>query len=631
MGFFTDRWRRIGTRLYIALGFAVFLTLVSSMVGVYYFERSGDLNFEVRTESVPVLESAWSVAREGERIRSLGLILLGDPATSSAKSSGESVEAVLGRLETELAVVGAVPALSADAQAVYDAAFDLAGVIDDLAVNRGALLEADATASDLRSRVESASAGAGANQSALASLSRAFLASDEPELDKLWDDFAVQSVTGGVDTALGQEVYLARGQQLALLSRARELGVAFDGASAALNGSVSSLLEGARAESSASLESSVRSFDEGRLLLAVISIASVAAATLAAWLWVGNGLVRRLSRLSERMRGMAAGDIETPIPEVSRDEVGELAGTLEVWRQQALEVQRLNLVERLYGELREANAELERMQERLVAQGKLAALGELVSGVAHEISNPLNFVKNFTEGSLESYKELSEVLNNYRGQMKEEDIALLDEISEDLTDSLQRVHSNGTRAYAIVERMSGLGVVGGELVPTNLNAVLQSAVQTGCDTFRANWEDFKVAPVFDLDGSLSRVPLVAHDFSEAVVNLVSNACYAMRHRREAEGDVYEPVLTVSTRRVEGMVEVHLRDNGTGIADDVVGRIFDPFFSTREGIMGAGLGLPIAADVARRAGGDLSVDTVYGEYAEFTLSLPAESGEKGAQS
>ena len=631
MGFFADRWRRIGTRLYIALGFAVFLTLVSSMVGVYYFERSGDLNFEVRTESVPVLESAWSVAREGERIRSLGLILLGDPATSSAKSSGESVKAVLGRLETELAVVGAVPALSADAQAVYDAAFDLAGVIDDLAVNRDALLEADATASDLRSRVESASAGAGANQSALASLSRAFLASDEPELDKLWDDFAVQSVTGGVDTALGQEVYLARGQQLALLSRARELGVAFDGASAALNGSVSSLLEGARAESSASLESSVRSFDEGRLLLAVISIASVAAATLAAWLWVGNGLVRRLSRLSERMRGMAAGDIETPIPEVSRDEVGELAGTLEVWRQQALEVQRLNLVERLYGELREANAELERMQERLVAQGKLAALGELVSGVAHEISNPLNFVKNFTEGSLESYKELSEVLNNYRGQMKEEDIALLDEISEDLTDSLQRVHSNGTRAYAIVERMSGLGVVGGELVPTNLNAVLQSAVQTGCDTFRANWEDFEVEPMFDLDGSLSRVPLVAHDFSEAVVNLVSNACYAMRQRRETEGDVYEPVLTVSTRRVEGMVEVHLRDNGTGIADDVVGRIFDPFFSTREGIMGAGLGLPIAADVARRAGGDLSVDTVYGEYAEFTLSLPAESGEKGAQS
>ena len=624
MRFLIDAWRRIGTRLYIALGFAVFLTLVSSMVGVYYFERSGDLNFKVRTESVPVLESAWSAAREGERIRSLGLVLLGDPATASVESSAEAVEAVLGRLETELAAVGAVPALSEDAQGVYDAAVDLAELVNHIALNRDALSEANTVASELRSRVEAASASAGANQAALAVLSRAFLASDEPELDRMWDEFAGLSVTGGVNTSLGEEVYVARGQQLALLSRDRELAVAFDGASASLTNSVSGLVVGAQVESSAALESSARSFDEGRLLLAMISVASVVAATLAAWLWVGNGLVRRLSRLSERMRGMAAGDIETPIPEVSRDEVGELAGTLEVWRQQALEVQRLNLVERLYGELREANAELERMQERLVAQGKLAALGELVSGVAHEISNPLNFVKNFTEGSLESYKELTEVLNDYRSQMKEDDVALLDEISEDLTDSLQRVHSNGTRAYAIVERMSGLGVVGGELVPTDLNNVLQAAVQTGCDTFRANWEDFEIQPVFDLDNSVERMPLVAHDFSEAVVNLVTNACYAMRQRRETEGDGYELVLTVSTRLVEGEVAIRVRDNGTGIADDVVERIFDPFFSTREGIMGAGLGLPIAADVARRAGGELSVDTVYGEYAEFTLTLPAGS-------
>ena len=626
MRFLIDAWRRIGTRLYIALGFAVFLTLVSSMVGVYYFERSGDLNFKVRTESVPVLEAAWSAAREGERIRSLGLGLLGNPDSTPVSSSGESVEALLGRLEAELAAVGAIPALSADAQGVYDAAVDLAEVVDLIALNRDALSEATTVASELRSRVEAASASAGANQAALAVLSRAFLASDEPELDRMWDEFAGLSVTGGVDTSLGEDVYVARGQQLALQSRGRELAVSFDGASASLTNSVSGLLEGAQVEASAALESSVRSFDEGRLLLAMISVASVVAATLAAWLWVGNGLVRRLSRLSERMRGMAAGDIETPIPEVSRDEVGELAGTLEVWRQQALEVQRLNLVERLYGELREANAELERMQERLVAQGKLAALGELVSGVAHEISNPLNFVKNFTEGSLESYKELTEVLNDYRSEMKEDDVALLDEISEDLTDSLQRVHSNGTRAYAIVERMSGLGVVGGELVPTNLSNVLQAAVHTGCDTFRANWDDFEVKPEFDLDSSVDRIPLVAHDFSEAVVNLVMNACYAMRMRRETEGDDYEPVLTVSTRRVEGDVAIRVRDNGTGIADDVVERIFDPFFSTRDGTMGAGLGLPIAADVARRAGGDLSVDTVHGEYAEFTLSLPTEKSE-----
>ena len=224
MGFFTDRWRRIGTRLYIALGFAVFLTLVSSMVGVYYFERSGDLNFKVRTESVPVLEATWSTAREGERIRSLGLGLLGDPDSTSVSSSGESVEAVLGRLEAELAAVGAVPALSEDAQGVYDAAVDLAEVVDHIVLNRDALSEVTTVASELRSRVEAASASAGANQAALAVLSRAFLASDEPELDRMWDEFAGLSVTGGVDTSLGEEVYVARGQQLALLSRDRGVG-----------------------------------------------------------------------------------------------------------------------------------------------------------------------------------------------------------------------------------------------------------------------------------------------------------------------------------------------------------------------------------------------------------------------
>ena len=115
------------------------------------------------------------------------------------------------------------------------------------------------------------------------------------------------------------------------------------------------------------------------MLLAIISIVSFAAAAMAAWLWVGNAVVRRLSILSEGMRGMAAGDLETPVPEISRDEIGQLADALEHFRQQALVVQRLNLVERLYGELQETNAELTRMQALLVAQEKLAALGELVS------------------------------------------------------------------------------------------------------------------------------------------------------------------------------------------------------------------------------------------------------------
>ena len=406
MRFLVNRWRRIGTRLYLALGFAVLLTLVSSAVGVYYFERSGDLNYQVRSESVPALEATWSLAHESERLRVLGLGLLVEPGSGSEYVQTGSVDESLERLETALATVGGVQALAPHVSAVQDAAYGLAEVIDELAVHRDVVLDANAAEADLRARLGEISGDPGSAEVA-AVLGLTLRADDEKILQDLWDKFAGLT-RNDVDTALGERVYVVRGQQLALRSRSKELAMAFDEASAVLDGSVSGLLAGARTESSSALESSVRSFDEGRVLLAAISIASVVVATLTAWLWVGQGVLKRLSRLSERMRGMAGGDLETPMPEVQPDEIGELAGALEVWRQQALEVQRLNLVERLYGELREANEELQRMQDRLVAQEKLAALGGLVSGVAHEMQ-PLelrqelhrvrfalrNFVKNF--------------------------------------------------------------------------------------------------------------------------------------------------------------------------------------------------------------------------------------------
>ena len=624
MRFIIDRWRRIGTRLYLALGFAVALTLISGGVAVYYFEQSGDHNYRVQSESVPALESSWIAAREAERLRILGLEVVADAESGFQRQDTKAIAKSLQNLETALESVSGVQTLATDAQAVSDAAYDLAEIIDNLVLARDALLTANDLALDYRLRLATTSSDIGESEAALSVLRQALQAQDDPSLQGMLERFLSIHATG-IDPAVsslgeGAGVFYIRGQQLVLETNIRELAASFDESSAALESSVTALLTASGEHSSEALGLAVSSFDEGRTLLAGISVVSVIAATLAAWIWVGNGMVRRLSRMSDRMRKMADGDLETPVPEVGRDEIGELANALEVFRQQALEVQRLNLVEKLYEELRVTNAELKRVQARLVAQEKLAALGELVSGVAHEISNPLNFVNNFSEGSLELYSELTEMLDNYRDRMSKDDTALLDDITQEMTASLNRVLSNGGRALAIVERMRGLGVTGGDSVMVDLNEVLREAVISGCNTFNAQWQDFSVDPVFDLDGSVGETTLVERDFSEALLNLVSNAFYAMDQKRKtSEG--YEPVLAVSSRRVGDMVEIRVRDNGTGIADDVLGHIFNPFFSTRDGAAGAGLGLPLAADVARRFGGDLSVDTVYGEYAEFIMTLP----------
>ena len=501
MRFIVDKWNRIGTKLYLALGFAVALTLVSGAVGVYYFEQSGNRNYQVRSESVPALEASWTAAREAEHLRGLGQSLFtANVALQSAETN--AIDRSLERLEATLNEANSVSELMPLTAAVSDAAYDLVEVIDNLTRTWNDLQNANATATEYRSRLATSISDVGKSEEALAVLRQALEAHEEATLDGLWEQFGSLHAQGidqrVTDLGEGEGVFYVRRQQLALEEGISGLAASFDTASAALTNEVSNLTTAAEQYSADTLELAVSSFDEGRTLLTAISVISVIVATLAAWLWVGNGMVRRLSRMSARMRGMAGGDLETPVPEVGRDEIGELAGALETFRQQALEVQRLNLVEQLYEELRQTNAELQRTQDRLVAQQKLAALGQLVSGVAHEISNPLNFVHNFSEGSLELYKELSDMLNAYRDKMSQADTELLDDISQDLTDSLNRVLTNGGRALAIVERMRGLGVGGGEPVLVDLNEMLWTSVRSGCNIFTSEWQDFSIQPTFDL-------------------------------------------------------------------------------------------------------------------------------------
>ena len=330
MNFIREKWRRIGVRLYLALGLAVALTLISGAVGVYYFEQSGDLNYQIQTETVPALEASWGAARETERLLNLGLSVIARPDSDFQGLDTEAVATSLMQLNIALDRVQTVPALAQPSQNVSDAAYDLVDTIDNVILSREELRTANAEAADYRSSLASVAIDGRGAASALPVLQQALQAGDEAALDGLWEQFTDLNAAGleaGVAT-LGEDIFYARGRQLALEANFRDLTLSFDASRVALEESVSGLVAASSAHSSESLEMAVGSFDEGRTLLTAISVISVLAATLAAWLWVGNGMVRRLSRMSSRMQNMAAGDLETPVPEVGGDEIGRLANSL---------------------------------------------------------------------------------------------------------------------------------------------------------------------------------------------------------------------------------------------------------------------------------------------------------------
>ena len=631
MGFLLNRWRGIGTRLYLALAFAVLLTLVSSGVGVYYFERSGNLNYQAQKQSVPVLEAAWNAAGEAKQIRSLGLESLSGPGPVDPERIRESISISLSRLQEALSLAGSAPELFEGAFSANESAQELANTANALLDNQAAAETAEEAARDLENTL-SRMQGNEVSEKGILMLREALRTSDAAKLETSLDQFRTLNVQGMeqhvADIAGGEHgVFATQRLQLALEGQQAELTPLFDEHGAVLTAATKTLLEQAQAHSADTLARSVQSFDQGRILLAAISMISMISATVAAWFWVGNAVVRRLSHLSERMRNMAQGDLETPVPEVGSDEIGQLADALEHFRQQALEVQRLNLVEQLYRELQEANEELQRMQARLVAQEKLAALGELVSGVAHEISNPLNFIKNFSEGSLDLYQELAEMLENYRDRLSEDDASLLDELTTDITEALGRVSYNGGRALAIVQRMQSLSASSGTPQPSKLNAVLQQAVNQGYQAFTEEIPEFQASITYDLDPDIEDAMLVEREFTEAVVNLVTNACYAMAEKKKTQDGEYPPTLAVTSLLNNGAIDVRIRDNGPGVDERVRDRIFNPFVTTQEGTMGAGLGLPIASDIARRHGGELTFETETGQYTEFILKLPAMTEER----
>ena len=412
-------------------------------------------------------------------------------------------------------------------------------------------------------------------------------------------------------------------QQRALLDRNRDLSIE-------LVAEVEGLVNTARGSAQEATRTSTQAIFTGRKLLLAINAISIAGAVLIAWLFVGRMILRRLEFLSNRMRRMAEGDLEAKIEMPGRDEVADMAAALEIFRHNSLEAQRLNLVEKLAADLEEKNATLEKVlddlqqaQDQIIMREKLAALGALTAGVAHEIQNPLNFVKNFAEVSEELLEELQEVLAQDGQQLGEEQRELINEINGDLTDNLRRIGQHGDRANRIVRDMLQMGRGSGEARPADINDLLEEHARLAFHSARATNADFQLDIKEDLDEEMGELEVVPQDLARVFLNMVSNACYATNEKRQAPETAsdYEPTLRISTRRMPDQAEIRIRDNGNGIPQDVIDKIFNPFFTTKPTDQGTGLGLALSNDIVREHGGTIKVHSEPGEFTEMTIELP----------
>ena len=463
--------------------------------------------------------------------------------------------------------------------------------------------------------------------------------------------------------ALGEgpdNVFDLRARELAIDSRQRDLLERNRSLAVEFVAAAEGLVRTARVSVREATLASAEAILTGRNLLLLISAVSVVGAVLLSWIYVGRFLSRRLGRLSDRMRRMAEGDLEAEVAIGGRDEVGEMAAALEVFRRHALEVQRLNLVEKLAEELKSKNGQLEaalgdleKAQDQIVMREKLAALGELTAGVAHEIKNPLNFIKNFSEVSVELMDELLEEIRNLAGNARktaaadggdgdeeaeggaDDDTAeIIEEIAGDLTGNLKTIHEHGERANNIVQSMLQMGRGSGERRPADINALLSEHAKLAYHSARASDPDFNLTIEEELDTGIGEIEAIPQDLSRVFLNMVTNACYATHEKRMAlktsdpdavrlkEGGAdYEPLLRLTTRGTADGVEIRIRDNGGGIPDELVEKIFHPFFTTKPTDQGTGLGLALSSDIVRQHGGHIRVETEAGEFTEMIIDLP----------
>jgi signal transduction histidine kinase len=273
-------------------------------------------------------------------------------------------------------------------------------------------------------------------------------------------------------------------------------------------------------------------------------------------------------------------------------------------------------------ELSLALRRLKETQKQLIHQDKLASLGALTSGIAHEIKNPLNFINNFAELSVSLAGELREEIAGQRARLDPEVALAIDEIVADLQQNAAKINEHGRRADDIVRSMLEHSRGGaGERRAIDVNALLGEYTSLAYQGFRSQDTSFNVTIDASYDPGVGAILIASQDLGRVFLNLVNNACHAARAQRQRLGDRFSPAIRVATKRLGDRVEIRVRDNGAGIPPSVRDKVFNPFFTTKPVGEGTGLGLSISREIVETNGGTLAFDTVEGMYTELIVNLP----------
>jgi signal transduction histidine kinase len=349
--------------------------------------------------------------------------------------------------------------------------------------------------------------------------------------------------------------------------------------------------------------------------------------------FIAKRLLRPVQQLQEGAVQIGAGMLDHRIVVTTGDELQVLADQFNQMAGQ-LHTSYAGLEQKVEERTRElrtardsAEAALDQLrtaQDRLIQSEKLASLGQLTAGIAHEIKNPLNFVNNFAELSGELTGELREALAPGKTTLDAATRNEVDALTGLLTDNLAKITQHGRRADSIVKNMllhSREG--GGERRVANLNAIVEESLNLAYHGARAEKPGFNITLEKDLDPAMGEIELYPQEITRVLLNLISNGFYAAQRRKLDGGTAgFEPTLRIATRSLGDKVEIRVRDNGTGIPDEVKAQMFNPFFTTKPASEGTGLGLSMSFDiVVKQHGGTIVVDTKAGEFSEFTITMP----------